>query len=294
MSEMNMRSVILGDPAPSRWSYRLLRLMLTPYLRICLFYGVPLGLLAVELWLNFSNEDRRDALREMYDTIYLSIIERPEFMVNVMSVSGASDTLTDDVREVLPIDLPVSSFALDLDQVHEMVMGLGPVKDVVVRVQSGGVLEINVMERTPAFLWRRANGLELLDETGAFVRQAVTRLDYPHLPLIAGEEADTQIETAQSILVAAAPLHDRLRGLVFIGGRRFDVVLDGGQIIRLPEQDPVSALERAIMLDHSEQLLARAVSVIDLRLENRPTLQVSESALDILKDNKNMQLRQTE
>lgn len=294
MSEMNMRSDILGDPAPSRWSYRLLRLMLTPYLRICLFYGVPLALLAVALWLNFSNEDRRDALREMYDTIYLSIIERPEFMVNVMSVSGASDTLTDDIREVLPIDLPVSSFALDLDQVHEMVMGLGPVKDVVVRVQSGGVLEINVMERTPAFLWRRANGLELLDETGAFVRQAVTRLDYPHLPLIAGEEADTQIETAQSILVAAAPLHDRLRGLVFIGGRRFDVILDGGQIIRLPEQDPVSALERAIMLDYSEQLLARAVSVIDLRLENRPTLQVSESALDILKDNKNMQLRQTE
>ena len=294
MSEMNMRGASYSDPAPSRWSYRLLRFMLTPYLRICLFYGVPIALLGVVLWLNVANEDRRDGLREIYDRLYLSIIERPEFMVNLMSVTGASDGLAEDIREVLPVDFPVSSFALDLEQLHDMVLGLGPVKDVVVKVRSGGVLEIHVIERTPAFLWRRPKSLEVIDETGAFVRQAGSRLEFANLPLIAGEGADLHIERADDILKAAQPLNRRIRGLKFVGERRFDVVLDKGQIIRLPEVDPVGAIERAIMLDESQELLARSVKVVDLRLKDRPTLQVSEDAFQKLKNNKNMQLRQSE
>ena len=101
MFEIGERRNIPNDPAPSRWSYKLLRLMLSPFLRRLVFYGVPVFLLMVVTAINLSDENRRDQLRPFYDEIYLSVVERPEFMVNLMSITGASDEVMQDIREVV-------------------------------------------------------------------------------------------------------------------------------------------------------------------------------------------------
>ncbi len=283
MSKIGRHDRIPSDPAPSRWSYKLLRLMLSPFLRRLVFLGIPVSLLAFVVGMNFSNEDQRDQLRTRYTEIYVSIIERPEFMLNLMSIYGASDSLMQDIREVVPVDLPVSSFNLDLDHMQRVIAGLAPVKEVNLRVRSGGVLEVNIVERKPAFLWRRDKGLELLDEEGNYVRSIVTRLDYPTLPLIAGEGANVRTDQAYRLFRAAEPLQERMRGLVFIGDRRWNVILDRGQTLMLPERNPVAALERIIVMDKADELLSRDVSAVDFRIKNRPTLHLSEGAMEELK-----------
>lgn len=283
MSKIGRHDRIPSDPAPSRWSYKLLRLMLSPFLRRLVFLGIPVSLLAFVVGINFSNEDQRDQLRTTYTEIYVSIIERPEFMLNLMSIYGASDSLMQDIREVVPVDLPVSSFNLDLDHMQRVIAGLAPVKEVNLRVRSGGVLEVNIVERKPAFLWRRDKGLELLDEEGNYVRSIVTRLDYPTLPLIAGEGANVRTDQAYRLFRAAEPLQERMRGLVFIGDRRWNVILDRGQTLMLPERNPVAALERIIVMDKADELLSRDVSAVDFRIKNRPTLHLSEGAMEELK-----------
>ena len=87
---------------------------------------------------------------------------------------------------------------------------------------------------------------------------------------------------ALDILAAAAPLADRLRGLVRMGERRWDVVLDRDQRIQLPETAPIIALEKVIALDKAQDLLARDISVIDMRNPVRPTLRLAEPALEEL------------
>ena len=168
-----------SDPAPSRWSYKLLRIMLSPFLRRLVFYGLPLFLLVVVAAVNLADENRRDKLRAAYDEMYQSVIERPEFMVTLMSITGASDEVMQDIREVLAVDFPISYFALDLDHMQSVISGLDPVKYAELRVRSGGVLEVVVTERTPEYLWRRDTGLEVLDATGAYVKSIGSRLDYP-------------------------------------------------------------------------------------------------------------------
>ena len=292
MSQMNRNSYTPIDPAPSLWSYRLLRLMLSPYLRRMIFYGVPALLLIGVGALNLSNLERREQVLTTYNEIKMFVTERPEFTVYLMSLKGASDSVMQDIREVMPIEFPVSKFDLDLDHMRQIILGLGPIEQVDVRVRSGGVLQVDVVERVPAFLWRHDNGLEVLDENGIFVRTIASRSQYGDLPLIAGEGADVQVAQAKQLFIASRPLQDRLRGLVYVGERRWDIVLDKGQRLMLPEENPLLALERIIAMDQAEDLLKRSVKAVDLRLINRPTLQLRKGAMGDFREIKLMQLEQ--
>ena len=267
------------DPAPSRLSYRLQRWMLTPGIRLGLRIGVPFVAVFAATSVLLSDPERRDALREYVADIRSSIQERPEFMVNLMAIDGAGSSLAEDIREVIPLDFPVSSFDLDIENIRDTVLGLDPVKSASVRIRPGGVLQVDVTERKPALVWRHRDGLTLLDETGAHIDFVASRGVRPDLPLVAGQGADRQVPQALALFAAAAPLDDRLRGIVRIGERRWDIVLDRDQRIMLPETNPVRALERVIALSQAQDMLERDVQSVDMRIGARPTLRMSNEAV---------------
>ncbi len=267
------------DPAPSRWAYRLHRLMLTPLFRLSLRVGLPFAVALGGATIYLSDELRRDAVLGALRDMRAAIESRPEFAVNLMAIDGASPGVAEDIREVLSIDFPTSSFDLDLDHIREVIIGLDPVKSASARIRQGGVLQIDVTERQPVALWRAGTGLELLDATGAYVGPAGNRVDHPELPLIAGRGADRHVGEALRLIAAAGPLEGRLRGLVRQGERRWDLVLDRGQRIQLPPEGAVRALERVIAMDQVQDVLARDLALVDMRLPQRPTLRLNEEAM---------------
>ena len=271
------------DPAPSRWAYRIERMWLTPFYRALLRKGLPVAVIAGGAAWYLGDADRLDALRGHVAEIRRSIEQRPEFMVDLMRIEGASPELSADIREILPVDFPVSSFDLELDHMREQVAGLDAVAGAELRVVAGGVLEVSVDERLPAVVWRSREGLELLDEGGHRVAAIPARDARPDLPLIAGDGADRVVAEALQVLAAATPIGDRVRGLTRMGERRWDLVLDRDQRIMLPERNPVAALERVIALDDAQDVLARDVSVVDMRDGRRPTLRLSGKALEELR-----------
>ncbi|MFC6686598.1 cell division protein FtsQ/DivIB [Jhaorihella thermophila] len=267
------------DPAPSRLAYRLQRLMLTPGVRLSLRIGLPFLLIFGLTSAFLANEKRRDALLLFVAETRASIEERPEFMINLMAIDGADDSLAEDIREAVALDFPVSKFDLDLDQLREIITGLDPVKSAALRVRPGGILQVDVVERVPVVVWRNREGIETLDETGAHIHDLPNRLARADLPLIAGEGADRAVDEALDLFAAARPIESRLRGLVRVGERRWDVVLDRGQRIMLPAERPVQALERVIALNEVQDLLERDVAVVDMRIDARPTVRLNENAV---------------
>ena len=199
-------------------------------------------------------------------------------MVNAMAVDGVDDALADTIRTVLPVSFPVSSFELDLDLMRETVAAVHGVQDATLRIKQGGILEVAVVPRVPVAIWRRDEGLALIDAEGAFVGPLAARSDRIDLPLIAGDGAEEAILEALTLHRAAGPIADRIRGLVRMGERRWDVVLDRQQRILLPTQDPVTALERVVVMAQTQDLLERDVAVVDMRDETRPTLRLGEQA----------------
>ncbi len=95
----------------------------------------------------FSDLDRRDAISAAVQDMYRSVIERPEFMVKVIAIHGASPALDMDIREVMPVELPVSQFDLDLQEIYGAITELDPVAEARIHVKQGGTLKIDVVER---------------------------------------------------------------------------------------------------------------------------------------------------
>lgn len=278
MSQMTARP----DPAPSRLKYRMERLMLTPLFRLVLRFGLPCLLTfgIASWWL--SVDDNRMKIIDTYADLRSQVESRPEFMVNMMVVDGASEIVSDGIRQMLPLDFPISSFDLNLEAMREVVVALDPVKSARLYVRQGNVLQVDVVERIPVVLWRNEQGLQLLDVEGVLVGPAFVRADWPELPLIVGDGADKNVIEALDLVAAAEPLSARLRGLVRMGERRWDVVLDREQRILLPEIEAVQALERVIAMDQAVDMLERDLVAVDLRLPNRPTLRMTDGAVQEL------------
>ena len=279
MSEMRApRHMNKSDPAPSRWNYRYQRLMLTPLFRRVLRVGVPFTLALGVGLIYFANEARRDGFNLAVAEMRAEFENRPEFMVKLMAIDGATVELAEDIREIVPLDFPLSSFELDLETIRQDVAGLQAVKTARVKIKSGGILQIDIEERQPVAVWRTSQGLELLDAEGVAFRALDSRFERADLPLIAGDGASQALAEAMQILAVAAPLQDRLRGVARIGDRRWDVVLDRDQRIMLPEKRPVQALQRVLALNTARDLLGRDVTVVDMRVAHRPTIRMSEAA----------------
>jgi cell division protein FtsQ len=271
-----------SDPAPSRWAYRFQRLMLTPLFRLALRVGVPLTLSFSIGALYLADEARRGELEVVVSEMWSGLQTRPEFMVNMMAIDGASEDVAAAIHEITPVSFPVSSFDLDLPAIRATVAALNPVRSADVRLQPGGVLQVEVDERKTAALWRTPDGLFRIDDEGTYLGLAYLRSDFPELPILSGDGADLAVPEARALMAIAAPFGDRLKGLVRMGERRWDVVLDRGQRIMLPELGAVQALERVIALDQVRDVLARDLSRIDMRLGQRPTLRMNENAVSEL------------
>ncbi len=267
-----------------RLAYRLQRIWLTPAYRIGFKIGTPLVAVFAAVVFFLLDDARRGAIMAQVDAVYDAVIDRPEFMVTKLQLPKMSPELEYTLNQKLVLDLPKSSFRLDLDGLRAEIEALDWVRSADLRLLSDGVLALSVTERVPAILWRSAVGLEMLDSEGVRVAYLSQRALRPELPIIAGQGADRHVAEALELLDAAVPLGDRLRGLVRMGERRWDVVLDRNQRIRLPETGAVAALERVLALHRAQDLLARDLLVADLRNPGRPILQIGEGALDTLLD----------
>ncbi|ETA49770.1 cell division protein FtsQ/DivIB [Ponticoccus alexandrii] len=299
------------DPRVSRMRYRMERLMLTPLFRFTLRVGLPFALCfgGASLW--FSTEANREAFNLMISDVQAAVQNRPEFQVKLMAVDGASVPVAQAIRAEIPVDFPISSFELDLTDMQARVAALDAVRSADLRIRQSGVLQVDVVERQPVVLWRAADGLFLLDEEGVTVGPAGSRMEHAELPVIAGDilrpeeaallaarsatlsDADRRraealrlsmrevVSEALALYRAAEPLQGRLRGFERMGARRWDVVLDRDQRILLPESGAVRALEHvtALALAPHVKLLSRDLLAVDLRLPHRPTIRLSDDAM---------------
>jgi cell division protein FtsQ len=256
------------------------RLWLTPAFRVFMRFGLPVLVVALVFGIFMASQARRDFLSGLMNSAKDQVTERPMFMVNLMSIDGASPELADAVRAKLALKLPQSALELDLDAIRITAENLDAVARAVVRFGAGNVLQITISEREPAFVWRTNAGLMLLDGTGHRIAALAERADRADLPLIAGEGADQSILEAKALLQAAGPLESRIRGLVRIGTRRWDLALDRDQRVLLPADNPVAAVEGLIALNAAENILARDLLSVDLRNPQRPVLRLAPAALD--------------
>ena len=275
------------DPAPSRIAYRIMRLLLIPRLRLIFTLGFPSLLIfcaTLGLFININVWENISAIKK---DLKLAFVERPEFMIKVASIDGSSDELANEIREILPLDFPVSYFDLDIKYLHKVVNEIPAVASAAIKISVGGVLQINVTEKSPAFIWRKDNVMSVIDETGSFIRIANSRVDYPKLPLVVGEAADLAVSEILSLMQANEYFKDHVRAFIRVGERRWDLILENNVRIMLPQREFLAAFDRLMLMNEAGSLLSGRLSNIDMRLVVRPTVRVDTVSVDPLRTNSN-------
>ncbi|MGB0505975.1 MAG: cell division protein FtsQ/DivIB [Pikeienuella sp.] len=273
-----------GDPAPSKFWFRVNRMGRGKLFRRVVLVWLPITVVAASVaWLS-GRVDVRDAVAGHYSTAMDYLAERPEFAVRRVAVVGAEGEVAAQIEAQLRPWLGGSSLRLDTAQLRTEIAALGWVEHAQVRLTASETLEATVVLRKPAAVWRQGEMLSLIDRQGAVISPLDTRAARADLPLVAGVGANEKAALTDALAIqdAAAGLAHRLRGLVRVGERRWDAVLQDGPRVLLPAEGAVEAMGYLVALQNGEDVVERDVSLIDLRIAGRPTLRLGPDAHDYL------------
>lgn len=268
-----------GGPGVSKLRYRVARAWAKPRVRSGVTVYLPLALLGLVGWRLAADDEIRLGVERQVTDFADQLAARPEFALNTVTVTGASERLRNRIEEVLAFEPGTSSLRTSPEEVRAAVESLGAVRSADVRFDPAGTLEIGVVERMPAALWRDGEGtLKFVDRDGVVFGRPGARVDQPGLPLILGNGATGHVAEALALFASVPGLQPRIRALVRVGERRWDVALDHDTTIMLPGEDPAIALDAAMKLHADKGVLDADLAVIDMRLSHRPTLRFAPGA----------------
>ncbi len=180
---------------------------------------------------------------------------------------------------VYAVALDQTSMAMplvDLEGTRERLLRFGWVEDARVYRRLPDTLVVDIIERRPAAIWQHNQRLTLIDQEGVTLEPV--KLDaMPDLPLVIGPAANRQAGALNHLLKATPELKAILEGATWIGGRRWDLRFQSGEVLALPEGG--EAAQRALLkfarMDRMTQLLGRGLVRFDMRIPGKFIVRVS-------------------
>jgi len=200
------------------------------------------------------------------------------FAVDEVEVSGHQNTSEIAVFEALGLDEFTSLVSLDARSAREALEQLPWVEAAKVRKVYPGKLEVALDERRAFAIWQTGETLSLIERDGNVIG-AYAGSGFNSLPLVVGPGAATSSAPFMEMLSAYPAFASQVKALIHIGERRWDVRLASGITVKLPSDQPQKAVERLMAMDGQTQVLSRDIASIDLRLEDRTTIALTENAM---------------
>jgi len=195
------------------------------------------------------------------------------FGISDIQITGEKETSEIAIIEQLAIDGSLISF--DVADAQKRLSELPWIERVSVRKFYPGTLSIEINERIPFALWQRGGDVFVIDRSGT----EIVPLDesrFSKLPFMVGGGANETADIVLPDLLSQPDIANQMRAAVLVAGRRWDLHLDNGVTVKLPEKGLREALAQLVKLNAEQQLLLRDVSVIDLRLPDRVTVRLPE------------------
>jgi cell division protein FtsQ len=166
----------------------------------------------------------------------------------------------------LKIGDPIMGF--DIALVRDRIEALPWIESAAVERRLPGVVRVRIVEREPIALWQRKGVLSLVGRDGV----PITNLklgQFRDLLVIVGRDAPHHAKNLLVMLASEPALRKRVRAAVRVGARRWNLRLDNGIDVRLPENEAAAAWARLADLDRRHGLLGNDIDTIDLRIPDR-------------------------
>lgn len=215
----------------------------------------------------------------------LDISRAAGLQVSHVYVDGRSRSGLAEVRAAVGVEVGDPLLGIDLHAIKSRLEGLTWVdRASAARLLPNG-LRVQILEREPIALWQRHGRFALVDRSGGIIEGVVSdpasAASYGHLRVLVGEHAPERAVRLFVLLSTEPELWARVAAATWVGERRWNVHLDNGIDVLLPEDRVIEAWRFLAARAREEALLERAIRVVDLRfLPERLRLQLDPVALE--------------
>ncbi|HVZ69326.1 MAG TPA: FtsQ-type POTRA domain-containing protein [Rhizomicrobium sp.] len=178
---------------------------------------------------------------------------------------GAERTSPQTVLSTLGFHLGQSIFGADVHAARERLLSLDWIKTAEVRRRYPDDITVTVTEKKPFALWRDAAGqIWVIERDGSLITREGYR-EFLNLPRFVGTGAPENAAAIVDALPGHRAVVARLEGMQRVGERRWNLVLDDGVVVQLPETGWKKELDTLEHLIVDKGILERDVTQIDLR-----------------------------
>ena len=199
------------------------------------------------------------------------------FRLAEVTVEGRERTSRADVLAALNVEQGQSIFDVDLVRARENLLRLDWVADVTVTRVLPDRVHVQLVERRPYAVWQRGGQLAVVDQNGRPITEEGVDA-YGHLPFFVGHGAAGAAADLTELVSQWPELQARIRAYVRVGDRRWNLRLENGVDVMLPEVGLEAALADLVSIDEAHRLMARDIEAIDMRLSDRFTVRLSPDA----------------
>lgn len=140
-----------------------------------------------------------------------------------------------------------------------------------------GTIVIRITERRAFAVWQRDGRFSVIDREGRVM--ATERLEaFGPLPLVVGVGAERVAAPMIDLLRSAPEIADRVQAIIRVSERRWNLRLQNGADIMLPEGHEEAAITRLAELQARDRLLDRPLAAVDMRLPDRLVVRMQTPA----------------
>ena len=199
------------------------------------------------------------------------------FAMKHVEIKGADKVPQLQVYNIA-FDQPTAAMPLiDVEATRQRLLKFGWVRDARVSRRFPDTLVVDIVERRPAAIWQHNQRLALIDIEGVVLEQVKLEA-MPDLPIVVGAAANLQASGLARLTSAVPQLKPMMAGASWIGGRRWDIRFQSGEVLALPEGEEAArkALTRFARMDGETPLLSRGFVRFDMRIPDKFIVRVSD------------------
>lgn len=188
--------------------------------------------------------------------------------VDEVTLTGRDKAGKIALRRALGIEVGTPILRLDLAELQARLEAVGWVASAEVQRHLPNRLHVAIVERVPFARWQRDGRTSLIDREGEIILSDVGHR-FAYLPRVVGEGANLRAAELLDQLDSSPRLARQVQSASLIRERRWDVTLDSGITINLPEEGVDAAWQHLDEPKHRKRLLADDVGTVDMRIRGR-------------------------
>lgn len=202
------------------------------------------------------------------------------FKVAQVNLSGQNHVSPQEILAVAGIKSTTSILFVDADATRVRLESLPWIATATVRKLYPDRIDIAITERTAYALWQEKGQIQVIARDGMPIAPYSDDPRYVNLPIVVGEGAQKRVVEIVEALARVPTLRDQVRAAILVADRRWTLKLRNGIDVRLPEDGLDAALLQLIELDRDKRLLSRDITIVDLRLNDRVVVRLSDAAAE--------------